>query len=355
MMVMVDPRTSEMSNLKTFLNLRARKRSIVAAFVVAALFLYLIANGSVPTTSATPDIVANNLDISSKRYAYATLLTSDDESYFTAARVLSYQLLSDPETRTNQSIPFVVMVTKLVPKHQRQQLARDGASVVYVEDVPLPWWIRQRLRRPSRFGDQFTKLRIFQMLEYDLVLYLDADNLLMKPLDGAFEDDACRPSDTQVSNPSILERDRSLTPPAQYIFAARPDNGRSNDGSNGGNYEHPIPPMERDQLSAGFWVAAPSNEIYDYYMSLMTSSTFGVFRPFDPQFMEQAMFDYAHRRDGRMPWKSLNYKWSSTFPGVQDITAGIASLHDKFWIHGPDELTARWKRKKEEMELLHGK
>jgi alpha-N-acetylglucosamine transferase len=308
----------------------------------------------VPSTSHHID--HSQLNISSKRYAFATLLTSDDESYFVAARVLSYQLLLDPETKTNQSIPFVVMVTRLVPKLQRQRLALDGATVVSVEDVPLPWWIRQRLRRdPSRFGDQFTKLRIFQMLQYDLVLYLDADNLLMKPLDGVFEDDACRPSDARTIKPSMFERDRSFTPPAQYIFAARPENGRSSDGTTGGSYEHPIPPIERNRLSAGFWVGAPSNELFNYYMSVITSSTYGVFRPFDPQFMEQAMFDYVHRRDGRIPWKSLSYKWSVSFPGPQDITAGIASLHDKFWIHGPEELTARWKKKKEEMESQHGK
>ncbi|EPE30162.1 Nucleotide-diphospho-sugar transferase [Glarea lozoyensis ATCC 20868] len=342
-----------MSNLATFLGRMGRRRPIWISLLIAGVVLYLFGGGSAPSTPH--EINTSKLNLTSKRYAFATLLTSDDDSYFTATRVLSYQLLSDQETKTNHSIPFVVMVTKLVPKHQRQRLALDGATVVYVEDVPLPWWIRQRLRRPSRFGDQFTKLRIFQMLEYDLVLYLDADTLLMKSLDGVFNDEACKPSDTQTTNPSFFENDRPLVPPAQYVFAARPDNGRSNDGSNGGNYEHPIPPMERDQLSAGFWVAAPSNELFNYYMSVMQSSTYGLFRPFDPQFMEQAMFDYTHRRDGRMPWKSLNYTWSATFPGIQDITAGVASLHDKFWIHGPDQLTARWKKKKEEMESLHGK
>jgi alpha-N-acetylglucosamine transferase len=328
---------------------RVKVRTLIPT-ILAVIALYLVFTSFAGSHSVDPKY--GQLGLSSTRYAYTTLLTSEDEAYFTATRVLAYQLLADPETKTHHSIPFVVMVTKSVPRHQRQQLVLDGATVVFVEDVALPWWIRQRLRRPSRFGDQFTKLRVLQMLEYDRVLYLDADTLLMRSLDGIFQDPAViTPSNTQISRHSIFAGDDAPMP-AQYVFAARPDNGRSNDGSSGGSYEHPIPPMERDQLSAGFWIAAPSNELYNHYMSVMASSTLGVFRPFDPQFMEQAMFNHVHRRgDGSMPWKSLDYKWSATFPNVQDVEAGIASLHDKFWLHGPEPLMARWKQKKLEMEV----
>ncbi|KAK0114028.1 hypothetical protein ONS95_014270 [Cadophora gregata] len=324
---------------------------------------------------------------SSPRYAYATLLTSDDERYYTAVRVLAYQLLADPETktqtRTNLSIPipFIVMVTSGVPSHQRRQLILDGAQVAHVEDVPLPWWIRQRLRRPSRYGDQFTKLRVLQMLEFDRVLYLDVDTLLMRCLDGIFEDEAARrpmeslirtrtrsrgrlslgggkgewePESRSGGESAVkISKEESMVP-AQYVFAGRSDNGRSNDGSSGGEYDHPFPPIERDSLSGGFWIVAPSNELFAYYMFVMQSSTLGVLRPFDPQFMEQAMLNYVHRRTrgGSMPWVALDYRWSATFPNERDVEGGVASMHDKFWANGPEVLKERWRRKKEEMERL---
>ncbi|KAL5314887.1 hypothetical protein ACEPPN_017537 [Leptodophora sp. 'Broadleaf-Isolate-01'] len=331
---------------------RVRTRRLLYA-LLAGVILYLTITALSTSYSLDPIYGLLTALPASPRYAYATLLTSDDERYYTGARTLAYQLLADPETKTTHDIPFVVMVTTNVPKHQRQQLILDGAIVAHVEDVALPWWIRQRLRRPSRYGDQFTKLRVLQMLEYDRVLYLDVDTLLMKPLDGVFDDPAARtPVQTQYRRTSRYTKPETMLP-AQYVFAARSDNGRSNDGSTGGEYDHPYPPIERDSLSGGFWIVAPSNELFKYYMFVMQSSTLGIMRPFDPQFMEQAMLNYVHRRQGgNMPWVALDYKWSATFPNERDVEAGVASLHDKFWANGPEAAKARWKKKKEEMELL---
>merc|ERR1711964_687596 len=224
---------------------RVRSRRFLYA-LLAGVILYLTITTAL-STSYTLDPKYGLLGAlpASPRYAYATLLTSDDERYYIGARTLAYQLLADPETKTTHNIPFVVMVTTNVPKHQRQQLILDGAIVAHVEDVSLPFWIRQRLRRPSRYGDQFTKLRVLQMLEYDRVLYLDVDTLLMKPLDGVFDDPAARtPEQTQFRQTSRYTKDETMLP-AQYLFAARSDNGRSNDGSTGGEYDHPYPPIER--------------------------------------------------------------------------------------------------------------
>ncbi|KAH7370723.1 glycosyltransferase family 8 protein [Rhexocercosporidium sp. MPI-PUGE-AT-0058] len=330
---------------------RVRTRRLLYA-LLAGVIVYLTVTAVGTSYSLDPKYGLLEALPASPRYAYATLLTSDDERYYTAARILAYQLLVDPETKTSSDIPFVVMVTTSVPKHQRQQLIRDGAIVAHVEDVALPWWIRQRLRRPSRYGDQFIKLRVLQMLEYDRVLYLDVDTLIMKQLDKIFDDPAAKtPLQTKFRRASHFTKAETMLP-AQYLFAGRSDNGRSNDGSTGGGYEHPYPPLERNALSGGFWIVAPSNELFNYYMFVMQSSTLGILRPFDPQFMEQAMLNYVHRRQGgNMPWASLNYKWSATFPNELDVAGGVASMHDKFWANGPDVLKERWKNKKAEMEL----
>ena len=53
----------------------------------------------------------------------------EDDVYYVATRVLVYQLLHGPETRTLTSIPVVVMCTKDVAEHKRARLEKDGAIV----------------------------------------------------------------------------------------------------------------------------------------------------------------------------------------------------------------------------------
>lgn len=55
--------------------------------------------------------------------------TDEDDVYYVATRVLVYQLLHGPETRTLTSIPVVVMCTKDVVEHKRARLEKDGAIV----------------------------------------------------------------------------------------------------------------------------------------------------------------------------------------------------------------------------------
>jgi alpha-N-acetylglucosamine transferase len=133
--------------------------------------------------------------------------------------------------------------------------------------------------------------------------------------------------------------------PAQYVFAARSDNALS------GERDHPFPPDHSDQFSAGFWLVAPSKELYAYLMSVM-----GHFRRFDPNTMEQSLLNYAFRQDGAMPWKELSHLWSATWPSEKDLNGGVATLHEKFWkgdsevLKGTEALQAKWWKIKASME-----
>ena len=142
-----------------------------------------------------PNYGALNITSSSSRYAIATFLTGNtaeaqessgtaDDYYYLGTRVLTYQLLHAEKTRCKRPVTFIVLVTDTVTQEKREQLARDGAKVVLVEDIPLRWWIKTGV---TRWKDQFTKLRLFQMVEYDRVLFLDADSLVT-PIDGIFDE-----------------------------------------------------------------------------------------------------------------------------------------------------------------------
>ncbi|RDI85307.1 hypothetical protein Vi05172_g4697 [Venturia inaequalis] len=283
------------------------------------------------------------------KYAIATFLTGksnpqDDgeDNYFIAVRVLTYQLLHANETRCQDStIPFIVMVTSTVSKNNRAQLVSDGATVRIVEDIPLRWWIKTGV---TRWVDQFTKLRLLEMTEYDRVLFIDADTLITRPIDPIFKDPNIRASyPSQLQRNKEIKADEMALLPAEYVFAARSDNALT------GERDHPFPPLPTIVFSAGFWVAAPSLALFQYLLAVMNH-----YRRFDPHTMEQSLLNYAFRRDGAMPWVELDYRWSATWPGENDVEGGVATLHEKFWSTGPDVLRERWRDARRRMEAYYG-
>lgn len=303
------------------------------------------------------------------RFAIVTFLGGDilqkkEDRYFVACRLLTYQLLHAEETRirddARERIDFVVTVTPAVEAWKREQLERDGAKVVEVEDIPLRWWVRTGV---ARWRDQFTKLRVLLWTQYARVLFVDADTLLLRPIDRIFEDPgSVIPARTDFAHRKGDEADL----PAEYVFLASPDHEFT------GKRDHPVPPSEASttgSLSAGFWLAAPSPELYTYLMSVLS-----LYRRFDPRTMEQSLLNYAFRRcdaspaareataecpgaarPGPMPWRELDWRWSSTWPSFADVESGVVSLHEKFWKAGPKGLRAVWKGWRARMEDEMGK
>ena len=55
-----------------------------------------------------------------------------NSSPLSATRVLGYQLMHAPSTRTTKSIPFIVLCSSVSP-HKRARLEKDGATVIEVD------------------------------------------------------------------------------------------------------------------------------------------------------------------------------------------------------------------------------
>jgi hypothetical protein len=79
-------------------------------------------------------------------YAFGTILTGEGDTesevespYFTAARLLTYQLLHSPDTRCVDNIPLLVLVTENISQGQRTTLTKDGAVVIPVENITREW------------------------------------------------------------------------------------------------------------------------------------------------------------------------------------------------------------------------
>jgi alpha-N-acetylglucosamine transferase len=279
------------------------------------------------------------------RFAIATFLTGqgDDLAYLNSTRILTYQLLHNPQTRVNTTqITWLVACSSSVSHAHKQLLKNEGATVVEIHDVQISWWIKTSVRR---WKEQFTKLRLFEMTEYSRILFMDADTLILQPLEGIFAEPELAELQTSFAhgwpNDEVKEDEAEL--PAKWLFTARSDNGY------GGQRGHTIPPLNSAEFSAGFWVVAPNRQVFAHLLSVMSH-----YKRFDSFTMEQSLLNYVYRRNGPMPWRELNWKWSATWPSWLDKERGVATLHDKLWNNGPDELQSLWHEQEKEMRKFWG-
>ncbi|KAK1074460.1 hypothetical protein LTR74_001056 [Friedmanniomyces endolithicus] len=109
----------------------------------------------------------------------------DQDGNFLSTRVLAYQLLHSRTAGTNLNIPFLVLCTRDVSKSKRDRLKQDGATLVLVERLNADGVVVAA----DCQRDVLTKLRLFQLVQYTKILFIDADTLVTKPLDSVCHDE----------------------------------------------------------------------------------------------------------------------------------------------------------------------
>jgi len=114
------------------------------------------------------------------RAAYVTLLTR--HNYLPGALVLHRSLLS-----VGAQHPLVVMVTPSVGQDVKDILTRRGMVVRMVDQLKPRDGTHSLSVHDARFGDTWTKLRAFELTEYDRVVLLDADMVVMRNMDQLME------------------------------------------------------------------------------------------------------------------------------------------------------------------------
>jgi alpha-N-acetylglucosamine transferase len=115
------------------------------------------------------------------RYAYVTILYGDN-IYFLGAIIMGYTLR---KTRQDKFINTVIMITNDVPEKQREVLRYIYDRVILTDYIyPNKTIIEQY--EDNRFKEVFTKLRCLELVEYDKIMLLDLDMLVINPLDNLF-------------------------------------------------------------------------------------------------------------------------------------------------------------------------
>lgn len=287
-----------------------------------------------------------------RRYAYATFLgpptsptnnaSADtdadanaflDDPYFTSVRLLNYQIQYAEKTRTRlENTPFIVAYLPSVPQSQLEVLQNEGAVLVRITPLDLPSAFNKEFVENSRFRDVLAKLRVWQLVDWEKVLYIDADSFLLQNLDGLFEDPEMSPEQhTLPLNSSNAgeghgkEGQSEPEPPARYLMAASTD-----------TYGDQTPweePGHVNYLCACFMLFEPSMELFDYYMSILSLDEPPPALQ-DAYYPDQDLLIYAHRNEGRMPWRRIPITWSANDGEMNDeyaLKGGVKSLHVKGW------------------------
>ncbi|KAF2133466.1 glycosyltransferase family 8 protein, partial [Dothidotthia symphoricarpi CBS 119687] len=275
------------------------------------------------------DIEGQHGNTTDEKLAYVTFLSGtvdagDDlekDNYFVAVRILIWQLVHNPQTRTKHDV--VVMVTPTVSQSRRDRLAKDGAIIYPVEFLRTGKddWIQPE---QHRWDDVMTKMRVWQMTQYSRILMLDGDTMLRSSLDGVFDDPGAQILATKqphAVNYTALPDEAPLPP--TYLLASLTEVWDST---------HAFPPKDGTGLkqigymNAGFFLLAPSLPAYEYYLSLIN-----IPHSFDPRYPEQNLMNYAHTWTGPMPWRQIDYSWNIRCPTENDFAHGLVSMHEKWW------------------------
>lgn len=300
----------------------------------------------------TPSYDGSN-DTSTEKLGYVTWLgktgngADQEDVYFIATRILVYQILHSPATKSPRGLPIIVMTTPDVAPANRKRLEDDGATVVPIEFVEEGMdWLKPRR---ATWAKIMSKLRAWELTEYSRLLMLDGDIILRRPLDAVFDE-----INTTFATPLpevVAPRKSDEAPlPLQYVFAGGPEvNG----------IEHHWPPsraqndfIHPDTCNLGFVLLSPSRELFDHYISILK-----IKNRFSSATMEQSLLNYAHRLDGPMPRRFIPPTWNIRSPNEADILGDVASLHDKWWrtTGGYPALGKWYKSVKVEMEEFYKK
>ncbi|KAL9084421.1 MAG: hypothetical protein Q9165_008059 [Trypethelium subeluteriae] len=296
----------------------------------------------------------------SEKIAYATFLSGSndgkenlDNKYYVAVRMLGYQLMHCPETRTKRKIPFLVIVTDDVPEIRRKRLEADGAQVIPVESVPMPSWMKPL---ETRWSVVVTKFRLWQLTDYSRIMFLDGDTVLRENIDDIFDLESTQwqhtlatkgqQTSTELRRPSekreilnmeeLLEADFNATTlppePDEYLLAGNADM----------ELHHETPARvpadfingNLNWINGGFFMLGPSQAMFEYYVTLshIPHSTAG-------DCPEQQVMSVAHKpasEGGRMPWKFVGVEWNALYAnprdaGLEDVK-GTKTLHLKWWL-----------------------
>ncbi|KAL1952109.1 hypothetical protein VTO73DRAFT_1258 [Trametes versicolor] len=261
--------------------------------------------------------------------AYLTFITT--EGYLPGLLVL-HKTLQD----VGSKYPLVVMATRSLPQDVHDVLTRKGIAISVVDSLtPKNSNIAEH---DSRFAETWTKLRMFELIDYERVVALDADMVVKRNMDELMEIDlpegyiaACH---VCACNPRKLKHY-----PKEWI----PENCAYSAVSHPGGLETPTQitdtsPGPYKQLNSGLVVLSPSLDTFNRLESFLEVS------PLVPEFKfpdQDLLTEVFKGRWKPLPWcynglKTLRVIHSNLWRD-EEVRCVHYILSDKPWRERPKE------------------
>lgn len=225
--------------------------------------------------------------------------------------------------KTHSAYPLVVMVTDNIDAATRQSLEQQGCLLRDVQAIGPESNLKQSYAN-ARFSEVWTKLAAWKLTEFERVVFLDADMLVIRNMDELFDltlkEEGIAACHACRCNPNkIPSYPKSWRPENCFYSYCR-------------GLEHTEEPEEVDNyLNAGFLVLTPDEAVYEDMLQKLA----GLDDLSRYLFAEQDFLnDYFHQR-----WQPLPYIYNAlkTLP-FQHMTmwdlSEVKNLHyiiDKPW------------------------
>ncbi|CAI5454069.1 unnamed protein product [Caenorhabditis angaria] len=112
--------------------------------------------------------------VNSEKFAYVSVLSSND--FLLPAQVLAHRL-----KMLNDSIPYIIIVTQDINNDSISALQNQGVQIQHDLKIDTPYLKTHRARKY-----QYTKIRLWQMTEFDVIAHLDLDVLPLENISSIF-------------------------------------------------------------------------------------------------------------------------------------------------------------------------
>ncbi|PKA57141.1 UDP-glucuronate:xylan alpha-glucuronosyltransferase 1 [Apostasia shenzhenica] len=242
-----------------------------------------------------------------KREAYATILHSEDEYVCGAiAAARSIRL-------TNSSRDLVVLVDEAISPHHKFGLRSAGWKIITIRRIRNP-----RAQKDAYNEWNYSKFRLWQLTDYDKLIFIDADLLILRNIDFLF---AVPEISATGNNGSLFNSGVMVIEPSNCTFELLMDHINDTHSYNGGDqgylneiftWWHRIP--RRMNFLKHFWVGDGEGE---------KEKKTHLFAANPPEL-------YVLHYLGFKPWlcfRDYDCNWNVDF--MQEFASDVA--HEKWW------------------------
>lgn len=114
--------------------------------------------------------------------SYITLLNNDNY-------LIGVLCLNESLKQVRSKYPLTVAITKDVSEKTKQILSNNNVKTIDIEKIEIPCLIKEKNLKGefSHWNNTFDKLRIFELIQFDKLVFLDSDMYIRKNIDNLFE------------------------------------------------------------------------------------------------------------------------------------------------------------------------